>query len=100
MAKGQVTPVVSRRFEHHTGDRMISLVSTPILRENTLGVAKGLPPLIPLPPTSREDLQLDGYLKHPPCREGTVLLQTSMPPPGFEPRPNGTDVSDANHYTG
>ncbi|GFX97221.1 hypothetical protein TNCV_557111 [Trichonephila clavipes] len=37
------TPVVNRSFEHHTGDSTIWLVSTPILRENTLG----LPPLIP-----------------------------------------------------
>ncbi|GFU26086.1 hypothetical protein TNCV_5105441 [Trichonephila clavipes] len=38
--------------------------------------------------------------KVPPCREGTIHLQASMSPPGFEPRPNGTAVSVANHYTG
>ncbi|GFW04370.1 hypothetical protein TNCV_877421 [Trichonephila clavipes] len=42
MAKGYVTPVVIRSFEHHTCDRMIWLGFTPILRENTLGVARGL----------------------------------------------------------
>ncbi|GFX80110.1 hypothetical protein TNCV_2107561 [Trichonephila clavipes] len=36
----------------------------------------------------------------PSCREGTIHLQTSMSSPGFEPRPNGTAVSVANHCTG
>ncbi|GFT85095.1 hypothetical protein TNCV_791281 [Trichonephila clavipes] len=36
----------------------------------------------------------------PPCRKGTIHLQTSMPSPGFEPRPYGTTVSVTNHYTG
>ncbi|GFY35233.1 uncharacterized protein TNCV_5046071 [Trichonephila clavipes] len=30
-------PVVSRSFEHHTGDRTVWLISTPILREDTWG---------------------------------------------------------------
>ncbi|GFV77584.1 hypothetical protein TNCV_1071131 [Trichonephila clavipes] len=34
----------------------------------------------------------------PPCREGTIHLQTSMPSPGFEPRLYGTAVSVTNHY--
>ncbi|GFW81741.1 hypothetical protein TNCV_2884151 [Trichonephila clavipes] len=37
--------------------------------------------------------------KVPPCREGTMHLQTSVSSPGFEPRPYGTAVSIANHYT-
>ncbi|GFW96606.1 hypothetical protein TNCV_2846631 [Trichonephila clavipes] len=41
------TPVVSRRFQHHTGDSTIRLGSTPILRENTLEVVRDLPPLFP-----------------------------------------------------
>ncbi|GFT56686.1 hypothetical protein TNCV_1268361 [Trichonephila clavipes] len=36
----------------------------------------------------------------PPCREGTIHLQTSMSSPRFEPSPNGTTVSVASHYTG
>ncbi|GFX46195.1 hypothetical protein TNCV_2298441 [Trichonephila clavipes] len=36
----------------------------------------------------------------PPCRKGTIHLQTSMSSPGFEPSPYGTAVSVANHYTG
>ncbi|GFU74941.1 transposable element Tc3 transposase [Trichonephila clavipes] len=52
-------PVVSYNFEHHAGDNTIWLGSTPILRE------QGLPTSLPLPPTSREDLQLDGYSECP-----------------------------------
>ncbi|GFW15825.1 uncharacterized protein TNCV_1545591 [Trichonephila clavipes] len=35
----------------------------------------------------------------PPCRKGTIRLQTSMSSPGFEPSPYSTAVSIANHYT-
>ncbi|GFX82881.1 hypothetical protein TNCV_2958371 [Trichonephila clavipes] len=90
-------PVVSRNFEHHTGDSMIWLVSTPILREDIWGWSGASHPL---PPASREDLWLDGYLEYPPCHEGTIHLQTSMSSPWFEPMPYGTAVSVANHYTG
>ncbi|GFW13778.1 hypothetical protein TNCV_1669941 [Trichonephila clavipes] len=55
------------------------------------------PTSLPLPPTSREDLRL---FKEPPCREGTIHLQTSMSSPGFEPGPNGTAVSVSNPYAG
>ncbi|GFW92756.1 hypothetical protein TNCV_1735491 [Trichonephila clavipes] len=34
------------------------------------------------------------------CRESTTHLQTTMPSPGLEPRPNGTTVIVINHYTG
>ncbi|GFV60420.1 hypothetical protein TNCV_3470551 [Trichonephila clavipes] len=36
----------------------------------------------------------------PPCRKGSIHLQTSMSSPGFEPSPYGIAVSVANHYTG
>ncbi|GFX09817.1 hypothetical protein TNCV_654161 [Trichonephila clavipes] len=36
----------------------------------------------------------------PSCREGTIHLQTSMPSPGFEPRPYGTAVSVTEYHTG
>ncbi|GFX81492.1 hypothetical protein TNCV_4508991 [Trichonephila clavipes] len=52
--------------------------SAPILKENTLGV-RGTRRTS----TSRKDLRLDDYLKD----KGTTHLQTSMPSPGFEPRP-------------
>ncbi|GFX30642.1 hypothetical protein TNCV_4861661 [Trichonephila clavipes] len=48
-----------------------------------------------LPPTTREDLRLDGYFRVPICR-----IQTAMSSPGFEPSPYCTAVSIANHYTG
>ncbi|GFX82533.1 hypothetical protein TNCV_2166811 [Trichonephila clavipes] len=35
-----------------------------------------------------------------PCGEDTIHLQTSMPSPGSEPRPNGTAVSVTYHYIG
>ncbi|GFT54388.1 hypothetical protein TNCV_2727251 [Trichonephila clavipes] len=60
-AKGLIfTPVISRSSEHHIGDSMILLGTTPILRENTLR-----PPTSLLhPSTSREDLRLDGFLEY------------------------------------
>ncbi|GFT25232.1 hypothetical protein TNCV_181051 [Trichonephila clavipes] len=36
----------------------------------------------------------------PPCCEGIIHLETSMPSPGFEPRPYATAVSVTNNYTG
>ncbi|GFV60682.1 hypothetical protein TNCV_4180181 [Trichonephila clavipes] len=51
---------------------------------------------ISLPPTSREDLQLDDYLEYPHAPN----LQTSMPSLGFKPMPYGTAVSIVNHRTG
>ncbi|GFW46043.1 hypothetical protein TNCV_3276611 [Trichonephila clavipes] len=41
------TPVVSSSFEHHAGDRALWIGSTPILREDTLGVIRDLPHLFP-----------------------------------------------------
>ncbi|GFW75115.1 hypothetical protein TNCV_448201 [Trichonephila clavipes] len=50
--------------EYHTGDSTIWFGSTPILRENTLGVVMDWPPIfVPLPPNSREDLLLKEYLE-------------------------------------
>ncbi|GFW07257.1 hypothetical protein TNCV_3694501 [Trichonephila clavipes] len=63
-AKGKIfKPVVSLNFEHHAGDGTILLGPTPILGKNTLGGGQE-PPTSLLPPTSREDLQLDGYLEY------------------------------------
>ncbi|GFY21704.1 hypothetical protein TNCV_1168481 [Trichonephila clavipes] len=45
MANSLVTHVVSRSFEHHTGDRTIYLGFTPMLREKTLEVVRTFPPL-------------------------------------------------------
>ncbi|GFW46118.1 hypothetical protein TNCV_3277351 [Trichonephila clavipes] len=52
--------------------------------------AQGLPSSLPLPPTSREGLKLNGYLEHPPAANpnaSTRHLQTSMLSTGFEPSP-------------
>ncbi|GFW12057.1 uncharacterized protein TNCV_4531221 [Trichonephila clavipes] len=83
------TPVVIRSFEHHAGDTVIWLVSTPILRENTLE-GRHCPSIsLPLPPTIRGELRLDGYLEYPHAVKAwgysKLHLQTSMPSPGFEP---------------
>ncbi|GFW30544.1 hypothetical protein TNCV_454821 [Trichonephila clavipes] len=68
------------------------------LRANTLEVVR-LPTHTSLLPNSREDLRLDGYLEYPLlCHKGTLHLQTAMPSPEFEPRPNAIPVT--NHYTG
>ncbi|GFY30511.1 hypothetical protein TNCV_3522741 [Trichonephila clavipes] len=50
---------------------------------------------LPLPPTLREDLRLDGYLKYPHTAEARA-----MPSPGFEPRPYRTTVSFTNRIGG
>ncbi|GFW99676.1 hypothetical protein TNCV_3419071 [Trichonephila clavipes] len=84
-------------FEHHTGDSTFWLGSIPILRKITLGVVRGIrlsSPFIKLTrgPAARR------LLRVPPCRKGTIHLQTSMPSPGFEHRPYGTAVCVANPY--
>ncbi|GFS61213.1 hypothetical protein TNCV_3104721 [Trichonephila clavipes] len=45
-------------------------------------------------------LQARRLFRVPPCHQGTIHSQTSMSSPGFEPRPYGTAVRVANHYTG
>ncbi|GFW47423.1 hypothetical protein TNCV_4537131 [Trichonephila clavipes] len=47
---------------------------------------------LPLPPTSQEDLRLDGYLEYSSCHEGIIHIQASIPYPGFEPRSHDTAV--------
>ncbi|GFV87207.1 hypothetical protein TNCV_5114251 [Trichonephila clavipes] len=79
-------PVVSCSFEHHAGDNTIWLGSNPILRR-TSGGGQRPPIYLPLQPTSREDLQLDGHSRVSQCHKGTIHLQASMLSPGFEPRP-------------
>ncbi|GFW14465.1 hypothetical protein TNCV_298851 [Trichonephila clavipes] len=83
------TPVVSRSIEHHTGDSTIWHGSTSILRENALGVVRGLPISSPSTHLTR-GLVARGLFRVSPCPKGTIHLQTSMLSPGFEPRPYGT----------
>ncbi|GFX58339.1 hypothetical protein TNCV_205261 [Trichonephila clavipes] len=60
-------------------------------KERTPWRWSGPPTYLPFPPTSQEDLRLDGYLNCPHAeRKGTIHLQTFMSSPGFEPSPNGT----------
>ncbi|GFY26381.1 hypothetical protein TNCV_25781 [Trichonephila clavipes] len=99
MAKGSVTAVVSHSFEHHTGDRMIWLGFTPILRENNLGWSGASHLSSPSTNLTRE-LAARRLFKVPPCHEGTIHLQTSMSSPGFESRLDGTAVSVDNLYAG
>ncbi|GFX37776.1 uncharacterized protein TNCV_3116261 [Trichonephila clavipes] len=76
-------PVVNLGFEHHAGDSTILLDSTPILRENSLGMVREPP----LPPTSREDLPLDGYLEYPHATKALYIYKHPCLPwdsnPGF-----------------
>ncbi|GFW73704.1 hypothetical protein TNCV_1541581 [Trichonephila clavipes] len=64
------------------------------------GVVRGLPPLFPFHTNLTRGLAARRLFKVPPCCEGIIHLKTSMSSPGFEPSPNGTAVSVANHYTG
>ncbi|GFX00054.1 uncharacterized protein TNCV_3080501 [Trichonephila clavipes] len=65
---------------------MTWLVSTPISRENTWG-GQGPPTSLPRPPTTREDLRLDGYLEYPHAAKALYmykhpcLLRDSSPVP-------------------
>ncbi|GFV26420.1 hypothetical protein TNCV_4476291 [Trichonephila clavipes] len=54
----------SHSFEHHTGGQNDLACFHPIFKEDTLGWS-GAPTSLPLPPTAREDLRLDGYLEYP-----------------------------------
>ncbi|GFW23101.1 hypothetical protein TNCV_3802021 [Trichonephila clavipes] len=92
-------PVVSLSFKHHAGDCTIWLVSTLILRENTLGLVRGFPPLFPF---HKPHERLDSYLEYPPPSHATkaIHLLPSMPSPGFESRPYGTAVSFTNRFIG
>ncbi|GFS83242.1 hypothetical protein TNCV_599961 [Trichonephila clavipes] len=70
---------------------------SPRLRENTLRLVLEASHLFPNPPTSREDLRLEGYLENPHAAKA-LHLQASMPSPGIEPRLYDTLVSVTNHY--
>ncbi|GFW52015.1 hypothetical protein TNCV_1189451 [Trichonephila clavipes] len=63
----------------------------PDLGVNTMGEGQGYPTSHPLPPTSRENLRLDGCFRVPTCREGTIHLL------GLEPRTYGTADNGRPH---
>ncbi|GFW13729.1 hypothetical protein TNCV_2105531 [Trichonephila clavipes] len=91
--------VVSYSFEHLAGDRTIQLGFTPILKENTLGVVRGLT-LSSLSTNLTRGLAARWLFRVPPYRKCTMHLQISMFSQGFEPSNYGNVVSVANHYTG
>ncbi|GFV48103.1 hypothetical protein TNCV_3027861 [Trichonephila clavipes] len=94
------THVVIRSFEHHPGDSLFWLCPTPILRENTLWMARGASHLYSPSIYLTRGLVARRLFRVPPCRKGTLHLQTSMSSSVLEPSPYGTAVSVANHYTG
>ncbi|GFV02355.1 uncharacterized protein TNCV_1022831 [Trichonephila clavipes] len=59
------TPVVSLSFDQHAGDSTVSARFHPYLEGENLEGGQGPPTPLPLPPTTREDLWLDGYLGYP-----------------------------------
>ncbi|GFV35630.1 hypothetical protein TNCV_5016451 [Trichonephila clavipes] len=65
-----------------------------------LGAGQGLPPLFPFPQPHKRAASSTAILEYPYAVKALFYLKTSLPPPGFEPRPYGTAVSVANHYTG
>ncbi|GFV85289.1 hypothetical protein TNCV_929191 [Trichonephila clavipes] len=66
------TSVVSHSLEHHVGDSTFRLVSTPILRDNTLGTVRGLSP----PSTNlTRGLAARRLFRVLPCHEGSIHLQ-------------------------
>ncbi|GFS63159.1 hypothetical protein TNCV_1496091 [Trichonephila clavipes] len=69
----------------------------PNFGEELLAGDQGSPTSLPLPPTSREDLWLDGYLEYPNVAKA-LHLQVSMPSPEFELKPIGTAISVTKHY--
>ncbi|GFT08529.1 hypothetical protein TNCV_5024291 [Trichonephila clavipes] len=89
------TPVI-RSFEPYAGDSTIWLVSTLILRP--LWVVRGIPPLFPFPPISREDLRLDGYLEYLYAEKAQYIYKHPCLLRHFDPRPYGTVVNVSTHY--
>ncbi|GFT94304.1 hypothetical protein TNCV_4376091 [Trichonephila clavipes] len=70
-------PVVSCSFEHHAGDNTICLGSTPIFRENIRRWSEAVQLSYPSTNFTRE-LAVRSLFRVPPCRKGTIHLQTSM----------------------
>ncbi|GFW10992.1 hypothetical protein TNCV_4459671 [Trichonephila clavipes] len=93
------TPVVGRSLEHHADDISISLGSTLVLRENTLG-GSGDSHFSSLSTNLTRGLVVRRLCRVPPYNKCTLHLQTSKPFPGFVPRSYGTVISIANRCNG
>ncbi|GFY04474.1 hypothetical protein TNCV_4415621 [Trichonephila clavipes] len=91
---GKETP----SFEHHTGDRTILALFHPNLEGEHPGGGQRSPTSF-LSTNLTRRLAARRLFKVPPCREGTMHLQTSVSSQGFEPKSNGTAGIVANHYT-
>ncbi|GFX64823.1 integrase catalytic domain-containing protein [Trichonephila clavipes] len=75
VAKGYIS--ACRQPWRQADNPAIRLDSTPVLRENTLGVVRDLPPIFPvLQPHERTSSRQQFTV--PPCREGMKHLQTSF----------------------
>ncbi|GFV43077.1 hypothetical protein TNCV_5027671 [Trichonephila clavipes] len=82
-------PSVGCSLEHHAGKHYNLDRSTPILRKNTLEMARNLPPLFPSTNLTR-GLAAGRQLRVHPCHKGTIYLQTPMPFSGFKRRAHGS----------
>ncbi|GFS54903.1 uncharacterized protein TNCV_3576211 [Trichonephila clavipes] len=84
--KDRCTPVVSHTFEHHTGESTSLARLHPNFKEHPRD-CQGTPKSIPLSPTSRKDLGLEGYLEYPYAAKAlyiykhSCLLRDSNPGP-------------------
>ncbi|GFW48379.1 uncharacterized protein TNCV_1109421 [Trichonephila clavipes] len=93
------TPVIIRSFEHHAGNSTFWLGFTTILRENIL-VWSGTYLSLPLPPTVREDLRLDGDFRYPHAAKALYIykhpcfLRNSNPGPTAQQSASLTAVPD------
>ncbi|GFW07609.1 hypothetical protein TNCV_3917421 [Trichonephila clavipes] len=47
LQRARCTPAAGHNFDHHSGDNTLWLGSTPILKNNTIGVVRSFPPLFP-----------------------------------------------------
>ncbi|GFT87620.1 hypothetical protein TNCV_3866521 [Trichonephila clavipes] len=91
-----MTPVVSRSFEHHTGDGTIWLGSSTNLEEEHSEGGQEASHLSTSSTNPTRGHAAQRLCRVPPCRKGTIHLQTSMTSPRFEPSPCGTTVIIAN----
>ncbi|GFT24380.1 uncharacterized protein TNCV_3252281 [Trichonephila clavipes] len=87
-----LTKYCRHSFEHQTGSSAFWLGSSPVLRWSGAFHLSSA--------NFTTGLVTQWLFRVPPCRKATIHKKTYMPPPGFEPRPNGTTVNITNYYTG
>ncbi|GFS66272.1 hypothetical protein TNCV_3855911 [Trichonephila clavipes] len=94
------TPVVNRSLEHHLGDYTILARFHPNFEGEHQREGQGTPYFSSPSTNITIGFAVSRLIRVPSCRKGTMHLQTSISSSVFEPRPYGTAVSVANHYTG